>query len=541
MLFSMYHNRLEPYYKRLDRVLDSVEYYNIAKETGISQLNSKIKATQDQEQLHVLNSMLYVEYSKYDRDAALDLVNSNLERCEMVGDSENYALWSLRKAYIYSASGLLVESLDKLKQIRPLIVTRENLLEYYRQMEYLHSHMEQYSLGDNNFASQYLQLKGSYTDSISRVVLPHDDGYLISKAWQHHNTDSMVYYRTQLEESIMGSKSETFEYAVQAYAVAHMYGVEENKEKFIEYMTLSAIADVKLCNHDIASFQELAEELIKDGDVNRTYGYLSYTFSQATRFGDRVRIMMISSLMDATYSELLAQNRAQSRNLTIFSLLLIISLCGVVILFYNWVLKNRKLRSTLSSLDKVNVSLDSHIAQLESVNAELSVAYGELRELNERLLESNYIKERYIAGTFEVCSTHITKMEQIFIKITNLVRKNKMDELKRYCDSSLLLNAEIKLLYQAFDYTFLKMYPRFIDEFNALLPQEKRVRQSADGSLSTELRILALNRLGIVDNQQIASILHCSLQTVYNNYQKAKNRTELTSKELHSTIMKIGL
>ncbi len=540
ILFSTQPGNIESYYQRLDQVIDSAEHFRSAKEVSISQLKSKIETTQELEQLQVLNSMLYTEYSKYDSDAAFELVISNIERCKENNDTENYALWTLRKAYIYSASGLLMESFDLLNKIRPIIASRRNLLEYYLQMKYLHSHMEQYALGDSRLATQYLQLKANYTDSISRVIRPIDNEYLLNKAWQHYHSDSMLYYRTQLEERLQNSRDETHEYAMDAYAVAHMYSSENNRDKFIEYLTISAIADVKSCNHDIASFQELAEILLEGEDINRAYNYLSYTLSKAMQYGDRVRVMAIASLMDATYGQLFAKNRMQSRNLKIFLALLIISLCAVVILFYNWVLKNRNLRSALSSLDKVNTSLDENIRELEVVNKELSTAYEDLRGLNEKLLESNYIKEKYIAGTFEVCSTHISKMETIFIKITNLVRKNKLDELKRYCDSSLLLNVEIKILYQAFDYTFLKMYPNFIEQFNAMLAEEKQIKPSADGSLNTELRILALNRLGISDNQKIASILHCSLQTVYNNYQKTKNRTELSSKQLHSIIMKIG-
>lgn len=49
-----------------------------------------------------------------------------------------------------------------------------------------------------------------------------------------------------------------------------------------------------------------------------------------------------------------------------------------------------------------------------------------------------------------------------------------------------------------------------------------------EGRLNTELRIFALMRLGITDSAKIADFLHCSLQTVYNNRlrtrQKAINR-----------------
>ncbi|MFI3279704.1 MAG: DUF6377 domain-containing protein [Rikenellaceae bacterium] len=539
-LFSAEPKRLEELYNSLDAALDSAKYYRAAKEVSISQLKSRINSAQSDEQLQVLNLMLYTEFSKYDSNAAFDLVIDNVERCKKNGEQDNYIVWCLKKAYLYSASGLLKEASDLLSSLRPTISSHDNLLEYYQQMLYLHSHMEQYASGDNRLSPQYLQQKANFTDSVARVIRPSDRGFLSSKAWQHCENDSLAYYRPLLQKSVAQSKNETHDDAIDAYTLAHMYGLEENPDLFIENMILAAIADTRSCNHDIASFHELAVILLSSGDIKRAYSYLSYSLAMSMNYVDRVRMMAVASKMDSTYGLLLAQNRKQSRNLTIFSALLIITLCGLAILFYNWVLKNRKLRHTLKSLDAANSKLDENISQLESVNKELSRAYDEMSCLNKSLVESNYIKESYIGNTFEVCSTHIAKMETIFLKITNLVRNNKLEELKRYCDSSLLLNAEIKILYQAFDYTFLKMYPNFIEELNLLLLEDKQIKLRGENTLSTELRILALNRLGVVDNQKIASILHCSMQTLYNNSQKTKNRTNLSGKELHLELMKIG-
>lgn len=529
-------------YSRLDEVIDSANYYKIAKDATIEKLKHKIIEEHDEHQLQALNSLLYKEYAKYDSDAAFELVIANIERAQVNNDLANLVGWSLKKAYLYSASGLLKESYDLLGEIRPVVISRIDLLEYYQQMKYLHSHMEQYASGDNRLSSQYLQQKSNYTDSIIRVSRPNDKDYLTNKVWQHFDGDgdSLDYYCTLLEKHLATSNSSTHADAINAYAIARVYALEDNRAKFIKYLTVSAIADVRSCNHDIASFHELSEQLLADGDIDRAYKYLSYTLSKATSYGDRVRVMAIATLMDSTYAQLFAQNRKQSRNLTIFLFLLIISLTGLIILFYNWVLKNRKLRITLSNLDEANTSLDRHLKEIEEVNGELSSAYDNMRALNDNLVESNYIKENYICNTFEVCSTQIAKMETIFVKITNLVRTNKLDELRRYCDSSLLLNAEIKVLYQAFDYTFLKMYPNFVRDLNTLFLEDKHVVLRDGETLNTELRILALNRLGVSDKEKIASILHCSMQTIYNNHQKTKNRSELSAKELHNIIMKIG-
>ncbi len=73
-----------------------------------------------------------------------------------------------------------------------------------------------------------------------------------------------------------------------------------------------------------------------------------------------------------------------------------------------------------------------------------------------------------------------------------------------------------------------ELYPDFIEQLNNLL-QEQHIRPPKDkGSLTTELRIQALIRLGIKDSSEIATLLFYSPQTIYNYRSamksKAKNR-----------------
>ena len=70
--------------------------------------------------------------------------------------------------------------------------------------------------------------------------------------------------------------------------------------------------------------------------------------------------------------------------------------------------------------------------------------------------------------------------------------------------------------YTRFDQSFIELYPDFVDELNGLLIPEARIVQPSPKSLSTEARIYALMRLGVTDNQEIATLLFYSTQTIYN-------------------------
>ena len=58
---------------------------------------------------------------------------------------------------------------------------------------------------------------------------------------------------------------------------------------------------------------------------------------------------------------------------------------------------------------------------------------------------------------------------------------------------------------------FLKLYPKFIEQFNTLLQEDERasVRRKVN-YCPPELRVFALIRLGITDSGKIANFLHYS-------------------------------
>lgn len=78
-----------------------------------------------------------------------------------------------------------------------------------------------------------------------------------------------------------------------------------------------------------------------------------------------------------------------------------------------------------------------------------------------------------------------------------------------------LVDAEWKSFYVMFDRTFLQLFPAFVSNVNLLLREEERFDTKGDSALPVELRVYALIRLGINDNDRISSILHYSKSTVY--------------------------
>ena len=75
-----------------------------------------------------------------------------------------------------------------------------------------------------------------------------------------------------------------------------------------------------------------------------------------------------------------------------------------------------------------------------------------------------------------------------------------------------------------FDEAFLSLYPDFVEQVNSLLVENGRITLKDGDSLTPELRICALIRLGVTDSGKIASLLHYSANTVYNYRAKIRNK-----------------
>ena len=128
------------------------------------------------------------------------------------------------------------------------------------------------------------------------------------------------------------------------------------------------------------------------------------------------------------------------------------------------------------------------------------------------MTESNKIKDEYLGRFLELSSTLIDRAENQRKLENRLARDKKLAELYTELKSAKYITE---------DTAFLNIYPSFITEVNKLLSKEN-VIDPKDEKLTTELRILALIRLGITDNQKIASILRSSITTIYTYRSKLK-------------------
>ena len=82
---------------------------------------------------------------------------------------------------------------------------------------------------------------------------------------------------------------------------------------------------------------------------------------------------------------------------------------------------------------------------------------------------------------------------------------------------------EYKEFLSIFDETFLHLFPDFVAHVNERMVEEARFVLRQPQTLNTELRILALIRLGVTNSTKIAAILNCSVSTIHTYRAQLRN------------------
>lgn len=380
-------------------------------------------------------------------------------------------------------------------------------------------------------------------------ALPEDDpDYFWLMGW-HCIEDSvraaalMPRLARQLGEAGMDTQKD----ASEAWMMSRLCEIRGDSVAKMRYLIYSAIADIRICNKEIASLEEIGAIMYQKGYLERANSYLSKSIQLANSYKSRVRVGHLANLQDMVFNALyrnsekqLSQTRAYMTGL----LFIFCVLCVVVFLLYKQLRQNRgnrrKLAATKISLEERVAELQDMRTQLEAANAKLSEMYETARAGARELAEVNDAKENYIANIFSICSNYIGKMDDFRKNIYRMIVAKRTDDVYALVKSPELSHGEIKELYANFDRIFLEIYPDFVQDFNTLLRPDEQLELRKDGLLTTELRIYALVRLGMNDSVKIAKFLHCSVQTVYNTRQRIRNKAAVPRETFADRVRSLG-
>lgn len=292
-------------------------------------------------------------------------------------------------------------------------------------------------------------------------------------------------------------------YARACHMLSDIAKAVDDRNGHVYYLALSAISDTRCATLEVSSLQELGQLLYDRHDVKRAHDYLSRALSNAVDC--RVSLRMIQSAQALPIIETAHKAQIQSFRERIF---IVIGILGVLLI---------ALFVTLRLVYKNNMIQ---------------------HRMSRRLEEANKAKDVYITQFLNLCSSYMDKLNQFNKMVNRKITAGKGEDLLKLTKSGKFVEERSKEFYEIFDDAFLHIYPTFVSDVNKLLLPDRQLVMRDGEKLNTDLRILALMRLGIEDTSRIAQMLNYSVFTIYTYRNKFKARA-IDRETFESSVMKI--
>ena len=495
----------------LDGYIERRHLYTEQKEEKIKQLKIKLRiAENNNSRLSILNT-IYREYYTYRYDSAMVYANRGLALA--LSDNNTYyaTLNRINRAAVLSTGGFYSQAETLLNEIGEKNVPLQLKQYYYYTTTWLYSYWESFC-DKSEFKDYYRQKKHHFLQLTVNTTHNNYVGlhaYLsgelaflenpLSKAVLHH-------YTTALNNSPVNSRV----HASAAYCIARYYREMGNMQLYEKYIVEAAISDMVCPLKENLALQELSTYLYKKDSKYANYAarYIYISMEDAQFYNNRLRMLEISNILPiiaTANQEALAHKERIVRGVLAVVSFLSLVLLGMALLGYKqtkWLARSRR--------------------EVKSQNLKLT-------ELNEKLIATNHRRETYMRLFMDISAVYIRKLIEYRKLVGRKIKANQTADLLKTINSYTLAEEEATTFYTRFDRAFIELYPSFVEELNSLLLPDAKIELPAPNSLTTEVRIFALMRLGVTDSQEIATLLFYSTQTIYNY--KSAMRTRAINRE----------
>lgn len=508
--------------EELDVAIAHKDQYQQQRQHIADSLLHAAQQAQGQERINLLRRVHY-NYENYHADSTFLTLDLIKQTPEYATDTTLQRYVFLSEARAYGIKGLYSTAFEKLNSIDPTHYNTENRLQYhnvrYAVMGWLADFAQKYSPEQAKYLFSVMKpindsLYALEPDALNRRII-RSNYYLLDGRYQ----DCVDTLLQVIEE--VPADMRTFLYSGLAQAYDKLGARDEERR----YLTLTAINDIKQGNTEYMALPLLAQRAFEIGQNERAYKYLICSLEDANFCKASLRTIESSQIFPIIERAMKAEEERQSQFKTwvivILSLLMVLMFVGLYFLWH----QHGKLNKTRQALAKANNDLKVSNLQLQSVNKNLRSA--------------DKVKEEYIMKYLSRCRRYLGSFESYQRQMYKLMQAHQIEELARQLKSTQVINDEQNHFYHDFDEAFLKLYPNFIERFNALIRPDAQIVPKKGELLTTELRIFALIRLGETDSAQIAKFLNYSLTTIYNYRSRVRNNAIGDKETFEDEVMKL--
>ena len=500
--------------ERIDYMIDNDQYYQDIKEKELKQLKQQALDAEDNKTRLLFLDSIYRAYSAYRYDSAYAYMKRGLELAEKCKDSYYITLNQINQASVLSVRGFYSKAEVLLQTLNPETMPNKLKLYYYFTYAWLYNYWESYAK-NSDYAEEFRTQKKHYMD----LLLQNFNEDSRNNVYYNYLLGERIYLDeptsrkslTHFLKALKMSPAKSRIHAMSAYGAARYYKLTGKFDLYEKYLVEASVSDGLCQLKETVALQKLAYYLFKKDENNSKLAakYIQHTMEDAQFFNNQLRMMEISNILPViAAANQQAAERSRARILTGFIAVSAALIIIIILAFANNRQKN-KLKKNKQEIEEQNKK------QIE-MNGQLSEMNNQLTELNQQLIETNIKRETYLRLFMDISAAYISKLADYRKLVSRKIKANQAADLLKSLNTHKLEEEETQMFYNRFDKAFMELYPGFVTELNKLLLPESQLEVPTTHTLTTEIRIYALMRLGVTDSQEIATLLHYSTQTIYN-------------------------
>jgi hypothetical protein len=525
--------------KQLDNNIDSTRFYDAGKYNRIGNIRQSFDQADDKGLTAQYNYYLhlYDEYKIFKFDTAFIYVKKLEATAVSLNDPFRIAQSKINLSFVLLSAGMFKEADEILNKIDIHDQPDSLKAAYYLLRGRYYYDLADYT-SDDFFYPDYFKKAGTFLDS-ALVIFP--------------STSFEYIYYSGLKQMKMGDFERSFanfhtllkspgltdhQLALTSSTLSYIYFTKNNLNEAVNYQCMAAIADIRSSTKETFAVLNLSQLLFRQGDFNKASQYIKKAVDDATSYGARQRKIQVSAILPIIQgSEINAINH-QRKLWVIYAIIVSVIVILFAFLLVIIVRQNRKLEKARQEISSAHVTLREVNNRLEHLNAELHTVNNNLVDVNYKLEEANKIKDEYVGYFFTANAELFKKIEKFKTTIEEKIHYNKFNDVK-FIINALDIKHEKEESLKSFDKAFLKLFPHFVQDFNALFNEEDKINLQDGELLNTDLRIYALLRLGIKENEKIAEILEYSVKSIYAYKTRIRNRAIIPRDEFDKKVIEI--
>ena len=510
---------------QLDQVIESKGLYAVRFERRVDSLRRELCTASDDTMRWRTANRLFDSYITYNIDTAARYVALMYDLAEHTGRRDMKFLSTTCDISVLIGRNNIEDAYDRIRSLDTAGITKRMRANYYTQQMVVYGRLASQNTSESR--------SRAYADTLARIrrVRIGFDGHSYVTRQRLRAIDLLSQQRCDEALDVLlplyNPRQSSRTLARVAYNIANVYETLGDREQRKYWLARAAVNDLRTPVREYLSLYELALMMFEEKDMERAARYIQCTVADMLSCNYNTRIFHSSQAEMIINQAVVYSINSRSRILTVMVSVFLLLLVIIALLLFHTQRQHRRLRRNTSLIYEVNRRLHERNEQF--------------RIVNDHLRDANKIKDSYVFRYMQLATHYIGRVDEYRMELRKTAKTDGTEALMRKLRSPSDVDRNYRDFYRIFDETFLGIFPDFVERVNELLEEPARFPVRSDGALSTELRILAVMRLGITDSGCIASFLNCASATVYTYRTKLRNSALGSRSDFENRVRRIGL